>query len=111
MDANLNVMGKGEKGELEESDKVLLRVLSWVNKMSFLLPISMIGIASGDNPLLLLEMRGFEDMKMKNKDLGKGRLLLISRLPLSGFPAFTNTYILFKYFLGVFKLDTCTNSF
>jgi hypothetical protein len=49
-------MGKGEKGELEESDKVLLRVLSWVNKMAFLLPISMIGVASGDNPLLLLEM-------------------------------------------------------
>jgi hypothetical protein len=50
-------------------------------KNGFLLPISMIGVASGDNPLLLLEMRGFEDMKKKAKDLGKGRLLLISRLP------------------------------
>jgi hypothetical protein len=92
------VMGKGEKGELAESDKVLLRVLSWVDKMAFLLPISMIGVASGDNPLLLLEMRGFEDMKKKTKDLGKGRLLLISRLPLPGFPTFKDTYILFNYF-------------
>jgi hypothetical protein len=98
-------MGKGEKGELAESEKVLLRVLSWVDKMAFLLPISMIGVASGDNPLLLLEMRGFEDMKKKTKDLGKGRLLLISRLPFPGFPAFTDTYILFNYFPRAFKLN------
>jgi hypothetical protein len=92
------MMGEGEKGELAESDKVLLRVLSWVDKMAFLLPISMIGVASGDNPLLLLEMRGFEDMKKKIKNLGKGGLRLISRLPLPGLPVFTDTYILFNYF-------------
>jgi hypothetical protein len=66
-DAILKVMGKGEKGEQEKSDKFLLRVLSWVNKMDFLLPISMIGVASEENPLLLLEMRGFEDMKTNTK--------------------------------------------
>ena len=49
-------MGKGEKSELEELDKVHLRVIYWVNKMDFLLPISMIGVDSGENPLLLLEM-------------------------------------------------------
>lgn len=110
VDIILKVMGKGEKGELEKSDKVLLRVLSWVDKVAFLLPISMIGVASGDNPLLLLEMRGFEDMKKKTKDLGKGRLLLISRLPFPGFPSFTNTYILFNYFIRVFYLNLGTSS-
>ena len=104
-------MGKGEKGELEESNKVLLRVLCWVNKIAFLLPISMIGVASGENPLLLLEMRGFEDMKMKTKDLEEGRLLLISRMPLPGFPAFTNIYIVFHYFSRVFKFGPGTRNF
>jgi hypothetical protein len=33
--------------------------------MDFLLPISMIGVDSIDNHLLLLEMQGFEDMKKK----------------------------------------------
>jgi hypothetical protein len=56
MDAILKVTGKAKKGELAELDKVLLRVLSWVKKMDFLLPISMIGVALGDNPILLLEM-------------------------------------------------------
>jgi hypothetical protein len=50
------MMGEGEKGELAESDKVLLRVPCWVDIISFLIPISMIGVISGDNPLLLLEM-------------------------------------------------------
>jgi hypothetical protein len=69
VDSILGVMGKGEKGELAESDKFLLRELPWVNKMAFLLFISMIGIDSRENPLLLLEMQGFEHMKMKTKDL------------------------------------------
>jgi hypothetical protein len=50
------MMGKGEKDELVESDKVLLRVPCWVDKTMFLLPISAIGLISGDKPLLLLEM-------------------------------------------------------
>jgi hypothetical protein len=44
----------GDEGELKESDKVLLIALSWVDRMIFLLPISKIGVVSGDNPLLLL---------------------------------------------------------
>jgi hypothetical protein len=59
---------KGEKGELEKSDKVLLRVLSWVEKMDFLLLISMIGVASGNNPLLIIEIRVFEEIKKKAKE-------------------------------------------
>jgi hypothetical protein len=49
-------MGEGEKDELVESDKVLLRVPCWVDRIEFLLPISVIGVISRDNPLLLLEM-------------------------------------------------------
>jgi hypothetical protein len=60
-------MGKGEKDELVESDKVLLRVPCWVDKTTFLLPISVIGVISGDKPLLLLEMGGFKDMKRRSK--------------------------------------------
>jgi hypothetical protein len=52
---------------LDESDKVLLRVLCWTDKTMFLLPISTIGLISGDKPLLLLEMRGFKDMKRRSK--------------------------------------------
>jgi hypothetical protein len=73
-------MGEIEKGKLVESDKVLLRVPCWVDIISFLL-MSMIEVILGDNPLLLLEMRGFEDMKKKIKNLGKRELRLISRLP------------------------------
>jgi hypothetical protein len=105
------MMGEGEKGELAESDKVLLRVPCWVDIIAFLLPISMIGVISGDNPLLLLEMRGFEDMKKKIKTLGKRELRLISRLPLSGLPVFTNTYVLFNYFPRAFKLSPGISSF
>jgi hypothetical protein len=50
------MMGKGEKDELDESDKFLLRVPCWVEKTTFLLPISTIGVISGDKPLLLLEI-------------------------------------------------------
>ena len=65
LDAILWMIGEGEKDELDESDKVLLRVLCWVDKTTFLLPISEIGLISSDKPLLLLEMRGFKDMKRR----------------------------------------------
>jgi hypothetical protein len=41
------MIGKGEKEKLDESDKVLLRVLCWVDNTTFLLPISAIGLISG----------------------------------------------------------------
>jgi hypothetical protein len=33
----------------------------------FLLPISAIGLISGDNPILLLETQGSKDMKRRSK--------------------------------------------
>jgi hypothetical protein len=54
----LKVISMGDKGEPTESDKVRLRALSWFDRTTFLLPISKIGVASGDNPLLLREIRG-----------------------------------------------------
>jgi hypothetical protein len=98
-------------GELANSDKVLLRVLSCVDKTIFLLPISKIGVASRDNPLLLQEMQEFEDMKRSTKEVGKGRLLLIFGLPLYGFPTFTDTYIPFNYFPRAFNFGVSTSSF
>jgi hypothetical protein len=71
----------------------------------------MIGVVSGDNPLLLLEMRGFEDMKNKTETLGKRGLQMIPRLPLSGLPAFMNTYVLFNYLPRAFKLIPGINGF
>jgi hypothetical protein len=50
------VKGMGDEYELEESDKVHLREIFCVCKKTFLLPISEIGVTSGDNPLLLLEI-------------------------------------------------------
>jgi hypothetical protein len=61
------MIGKGEKDELDESDKVLLRSLCWVDNTTFLLPISAIGLIYGDKPLLLLEIRGSKDMKRRSK--------------------------------------------
>jgi hypothetical protein len=49
------MIGKGEKENLDESDKVLLKALFWVYNTTFLLPISAIGLISSDKPLLLLE--------------------------------------------------------
>jgi hypothetical protein len=43
-DVILKVIGMGDKGELAESYKVLLRELSCVDKILFLLPISKIGV-------------------------------------------------------------------
>jgi hypothetical protein len=62
-DVMLKVIGMGNKYELVESDKVRLRALFCVNKTIFLLSISKIGVASGNNPLILREMRGLEEMK------------------------------------------------
>jgi hypothetical protein len=107
----LKVIGIGDEDELEESYKVLLREHFYIDKKKFLLPISKIGVASGDNPLLLREMQGFEDMEKKTKDLEKERLLLIYGLSLSSFPAFTDTYISFNYFPRAFKFNTSTSIF
>jgi hypothetical protein len=67
LDVILLTIGKGEKDELVESDKVLLRVLCWTDQTMFLLPISTIGLISGDKPLILLEMQRFKDMKRRSK--------------------------------------------
>jgi hypothetical protein len=48
------MIDEGKKDELDESDKFLLRELCWVDNIMFLLPISAIGLISGDKPLLLL---------------------------------------------------------
>ena len=45
-DVMLKVIGKGDEGELVESNKFLLRALSWVDRTIFLLLISEIGVAS-----------------------------------------------------------------
>jgi hypothetical protein len=55
------MIGKGEKHKLDESDKVLLRALCWVNNTMLLLPIS------GDKPILLLETQGSKDIKIRSK--------------------------------------------
>jgi hypothetical protein len=67
LDAILWIIGKGDKDELDESDKVLLRALCWVDNTTFLFPISAIGLNLGDKPLLLLETRGSKDMKRGSK--------------------------------------------
>jgi hypothetical protein len=61
------MIGEGEKDELDESNKVLMRALCWVNNTTFLLPISTIGLISGDKTLLLLEIRESKDMKVRKK--------------------------------------------
>jgi hypothetical protein len=67
LDAILWMIGKGEKDELDESNKVLLGAFCWVDNTTFLLPISTIGLISSDNPLLLLETRGYKEMKRRSK--------------------------------------------
>ena len=67
LDAILWMIDEEKKDELDESDKVLLRALCWANNTTFLLPISTIGLISGDKPLLLLEARESKDMKERPK--------------------------------------------
>jgi hypothetical protein len=105
------MMGKGEKYELDELDKVLLRVPFWVDKITFILPILVIGLILGDNPLLLLEMQGFKEMKKEIKTLGKIKLQLIPRLPFPSLPVFSKTYVLFNYIPSTFKLNPGISSF
>jgi hypothetical protein len=61
------MIGEGEKDELDESDKVLLRELRWVDNTTILLPISAIGLISCDRTLLLLETLESKDMKVRQK--------------------------------------------
>jgi hypothetical protein len=63
LDSILWMIGEGKKDEMDESDKVLLRSLCWEDNTMFLLPISAIGLISGDNPLLILEAQESKDMK------------------------------------------------
>jgi hypothetical protein len=62
---------KGEKDELDESDKVLLRATCWFDKTMFLLPISTIRLISSEKPLILLEKRGTKVMKRISTTEGK----------------------------------------
>jgi hypothetical protein len=71
LDAILWMIGEGEKYELDELDKFLLRELCWVDNTTFLLSISTIGLISGDKPLLLLETRESKDMKEREKLKGQ----------------------------------------
>jgi hypothetical protein len=61
------VIDGGKKDELDKSNKVLLRELCWTNNTPFLLPISSIGLISGDKPLRILEARDSKDMKERPK--------------------------------------------
>jgi hypothetical protein len=63
LDAILWMIDEARKDELDESDKVLLRELFWLDNTMFLLPISAIGLILGDKPLLLLEEQEYRDMK------------------------------------------------
>jgi hypothetical protein len=67
LDVILWMIDEGKKDELDESDKVLLRALCWVDNMKFLLPISSIGLRSGDKPFLLLETQESKYMKERPK--------------------------------------------
>ena len=61
------MIDEGKKDELDESNKVLLRALHWEDDTTFFLPISAIGLISGDKSLLLLEGRESKDMKERPK--------------------------------------------
>ena len=67
LDAILLIIDEGKKDEMDELDKVLLRSLCWVDNTMFLLPISAIGLISGNKPLLLLEAQESKDMKESPK--------------------------------------------
>jgi len=67
LDAILWMIDEEKKDKMEKSDKVLLRSLCWSDNTMFLLPISAIGLISGDKSLLLLEVRESKDMKERPK--------------------------------------------
>jgi hypothetical protein len=67
LDAILWIIGEGKKDKMDESNKVILRELCWVENIMFLLPISTIGLILGDKPLLLLETQESKDMKERPK--------------------------------------------
>ena len=103
LDAILWMIDEGKKEEPGESNEVLLIALHWVDNTSFLLPISAIGLISGDKPLLLLEARESKDMKERPK-LKNERLLLIYGMPMSSFQLFLNTNISFNHYPRMVKL-------
>jgi hypothetical protein len=55
LNAILWMIDGDKKDKMDESNKFLLRELCWEDNTMFLLPISAIGLVSGDKPLLLLE--------------------------------------------------------
>jgi hypothetical protein len=67
LDVILWMIDEGKKDELDESNKVLLRELCWADSTTFLLPISEIGLISGDKPLLLQKSQESKDMKERPK--------------------------------------------
>jgi hypothetical protein len=110
LDVILWMIDEGKKDELDESYKVLLRALCWVDNTTFLLPNSTIGLILGDKPLLLLETRESKEMKVRKKIEGTRRLLLISRLSTSSFPMFLGTNISFNCCTRMITLNTSIGS-
>ena len=106
LDDILWVIDEGNKDELDESDKFLLRVICWADNTTFLLPISAIGLILGDKPLLLLEARESKDMKERPKIEERKEPLLISRLSMSSFQLFLSTNISFNFYPRMVKLNT-----
>jgi hypothetical protein len=100
------MIDEGKKDELDESDKVLLIALCWVDNTTFILHISEIGLISGDKALLLLEARESKDMKEMSKLEKTKGLLLIYRLSMSIFQLFLSTNISFNLFPRMVKLRT-----
>jgi len=72
LDVILWMIDEGKKDELDESDKVILRVICWEDNTMFILPISIIGLISGDKPILLLEAWESKDMKERPKLKNQG---------------------------------------
>jgi hypothetical protein len=104
------MIDEGKKDELDESDKVHLRALCWVDNTMFLLPISAIGLISGDKPHLLLEARESKDMKERPKLEETKRSLFISRLSTSSFKLLLSTNISFNCCPRMVKLSTSVGS-
>jgi hypothetical protein len=66
------MIDEGKRDDLNESNTFLLRALCWEDNTTFLLPISAIGLISGDKILLLLEEHEYKDMKERPKLKNQG---------------------------------------